>query len=176
MNWRVDMKETEIHIHLDGQQDGPVHVFVHGPDDEVTAVAADDDGSSTDSDHDLESMLARFEAFDATTSVRELFHQLSAQGWTALTPKPRGGRTKSEAAYLRMVFVGAETKVRIYLNTTALIASGQSEQAIVKEMPGAQERSRDVYVYHSGSNGDLANALAAAEALRNYADGQTVGS
>ncbi len=170
------MNETEIHIHLDGQQDGPVHLFVHGPVDEVTAVATDDDGPSPDAEHDLESMLARFEAFDATTAVRELFHQLTAQGWTALTPKPRGGRTKSEAAYLRMVFVGTENKVRIYLNTTALIASGQGEQAIVKEMPGAQEKSRDVYVYHSGPNGDIANALAAAEALRSYADGEAVGS
>jgi dienelactone hydrolase len=118
---------------------------------------------------ELEDMLARFEAFDPTTKAREVCRQLIAQGWHASTPKSRGGRPKSDTAYVRFTYRGPRGQVVLYLNTEALVSDGQTVREFVSALPHAEVRKSAVRFRHSD---DLDQAVAAADSLRRWAAGE----
>jgi hypothetical protein len=114
-----------------------------------------------------EAMLARFVAYDPTSKARLVYEAAIAAGWMAFTPEPRGGKTKSDAAYVRFVYDGSARKATVYLNTNSVFTTGAKEKAVMAQLPGADVRT-DVYVAHK----QLDQALDALDAIRRWADGE----
>jgi hypothetical protein len=159
-------QQQEIHIHLPLQFKGIVHFHI-GEDAESAAPPNIGDGAVSTSP--TEAVLQRFESFDPGTVAREVYKELTSTGWVSYTPTSRDG-SESKSAYLRLVYTGAKAgRVTLYLNTKALVSTGAKEREVAASLEGAEIHKTDIYIYHS--DGRLQQALAAAEELRQWADG-----
>lgn len=161
------MSEKHIHFHLPADA-GTIHITVTGNDIEVTSEEATSTGESSDA---VEQMLRRFEGYDALTGARELTEAMLERGWQVFVPQPRGGTT-SEAAYLRLVLVGARRKATLYMDSASLFAAGKGEMAVFAELGGVEVRPAQIRVDHSGDRGGSVNAaLVAVSAAEHWAAG-----
>ncbi len=167
----------EVHLHLPAGFRGVIHLHVGadagadaGP-AAVRPVREDPEAAVGDEPPDaaIEEMLQRFEGYDAHTAARRVYAEMIRSGWDPFLPRPRGGRTKSDAAYIRLVCRGSTHRVTLYLNSAALMSSGTRERDFVRQLPGADPQNEDVYLHYS--EGRETAALAAAEDLRLWADG-----
>jgi len=161
-------KRTEIHIHLPGDLEGPVHVYVHGADVETRTLPTGNGVATTSTD--VEQILKRFEAFESTTVARQVHDALVEQGWEAHAPASRNGDS-SKASYVRMLYRGTEREVSLFLNTVALVSARAKAKEVAASLEGAElHADESVYLYHD--HGKLDQAIAAADALRRWANGE----
>jgi hypothetical protein len=167
------MQPVEIHIHLSGLGDAAgqeVHVYVHGADGDVAPSANNGTAAPvTVLSREIQAMLARFENHDPDSAARRMFEGLTAAGWEPRLPQGRGGKGRSSASYIRMIYKGSKAKVATYINTVALICDGKNAREAAQAIPGAETHSAGVYFYFNKNR--LEQALAAVEALRRWADG-----
>ncbi len=184
----------DLHIHLPAGLTGTVHVHVNidgsshllqaAASAEAAASAAvpapapapaqgsgepDRPAGDAPDDDEVQEMLRRFERYDADTAARTVYETLLSRGWRPFLPKARGGKTKSAAAYIRLVYRGSSRRVTLYLNSSALVSAGTSEREFATSLPGADVQSEDVYLHHSDNR--AGQAVDAAEALQRWADG-----
>ncbi len=97
-------------------------------------------------------MLDPFEAFDPSSDARAIHQALLADGWQPFTPKARGGKSKSEAAYIRFLHEGTARTARLYLNSIAAYMQGIGERGFCAPLPGADiQPNGDVYFYFGGT-------------------------
>jgi hypothetical protein len=147
-----------------------VHVYVHGADVETTTLPPSGSSAATTSTA-VEQMLRRFENFDPTTAARQVHDQLVARGWDAVVPVSRDGKATSGSSYLRLIFRGSNRKAVLYINTKALVSNAAKQHAVAVKLDGAEvHNGKETYLYHD--TGRVQQALAGAEALERWANGE----
>jgi hypothetical protein len=175
-------ESLELHLHLPPGLTGVVHVYVgstgeansrHAGEPTSKPATALQAAESPAAEAQVDAMLARFERHDPASAARAVYRALVEQGWMPQLPQPRGGKPASAAAYVRLVYAGRRRKVSLYLNSAVLTSAGRSERDFVSGLPGAQVRNDDVYLPLDAGRAD--RAVENAEALRDWADGQTPG-
>jgi hypothetical protein len=165
----------DLHIHLPAGLTGTVHVHLVTDGKTPSATGAftmDAVSSDSDGDGDLADMLDRFEAFDPASAARAIYQALIPEGWQPYTPKARGGKGKSDAAYIRFAHLGEIGAAKLYLNSVAAYVQGRGERAFCARLPGAEvQPNGDVYFYFSGGKTD--QVLEAASKLRAWTENAT---
>lgn len=169
-------ESADLHLHLPTGFQGVIHLhFGEGASGPAVAAGAapalgerQPDGLANAG---IEEMLGRFETFDAATAARRIYEEMITVGWEPFLPQPRGGKEKSEAAYIRLVYRGTARRVSLYLNSAVLTSSGTRERDFVSQLPGAEPQRDDVVLHHS--DGRHERALEAVKRLRQWADGIT---
>lgn len=143
---------------------------VHADQDELGG-GVSGPSSLAPADAQLERMLQRFEGFDPTTAARVLYRTMVQRGWEPYAPQPRGGR-ESGAAYVRLVYVGRERRISLYLNTVSLSTDSQAVRAIASKVDNAALHDDALYLYHSEGRTDA--AIAGVMRLEQFANGDLV--
>lgn len=166
-------QSLDLHIHFPAGLSGTVHLHL-GTDGETPSATGAFTVGEAGSDSDVADMLERFEAFDPSSAARAIFQALISDGWQPYTPKARGGKGKSDAAYIRFAHLGKIRPAKLYLNSVAAYVQGISERALCASLPGAEvQPNGDVYFYFGG--GKIDPVLDAASKLRAWTDNSTDG-
>lgn len=156
-----------VHLHIPDDFVGELHVHVGAP-----AEAVDPSPPHTVGTHssDLSKILRRFEAHDPTTQARTVLDVLCDRGWQAFPPASRTEGSKSKAAYIRLIYKGAERQASVYLNTVALIFARKEASELAEGMDHAElHPDGSLYIYHSAGRVD--EALEGMSQLEHWADG-----
>jgi hypothetical protein len=145
--------------------------FDHAGSKSDAEIGVPEGGNSNPNVNKVDEMIERFEQFYSLTCARVVLNHMVFTGWTAYTPKPRGDRSQSSGTYIRLVYSGARRPVTLYLTSVALVSAGAAEREYMASRPRADPRTlREVYFHHKDNHPD--RAIAAADALRMWADGQ----
>jgi hypothetical protein len=132
-----------------------IHVWLHHPDEQPDPKP----------DATVEAALARYLAGDPESKARQVHEAMTAAGWTPQASSPT-------VSYIRHAYQGTAHRVVLYLTGLALGSRAERERAFARTLLGAtvvgEKRTR---WFHSGPNGDAAQAIQAAEVLRKWADG-----
>lgn len=161
---------SDLHVHLPEGFSGIVHIHRDG--DVATISAGSAEATTTASTADVEAILSRHETHDLHSNSRQVYEALLADGWQPYPPTARSGDGPSNASYIRMVYTGNKYRSVLYLNSVALVSSGAADREFLSGLPGADVRTSEVYLNHSGDQAE--QAIANAAALRARADGEDV--
>lgn len=128
-------------------------------------------GSAPVEAQSIETLLARFEAYDPATNARDLLDHLSAAGWIAHAPQNRGG-ANTAPSYIRLTRTGVR-RATAYLNSASVFVAGKAERQALATVPEGREQPSGIYVDHSPTRGgNLQQAITAMDHLTAWTDRQ----
>lgn len=121
------------------------------------------DGITRTTDDAVAAMLNRFVRYSGSESSRLIHDELIASGWKPSTP--------SKSTYIRWTYAGKQQQASLFQNSGQLVVASNRLVDAVRDLPGADLRlPKNEVVFSYGGDADA--ALAAAEAVRQFVDGE----
>lgn len=122
------------------------------------------DGITRTTDEAVAAMLKRFVRYSGSDASQLIHDELLANGWTPSTPP--------KSTYIRWSYPGQRQPASLFQNSGQLVVASNRLVDAVRGLPGADLRlPKNEVVFSYGA--DVQPALAAADAVRRFADGST---
>ncbi|NYE38008.1 hypothetical protein F4692_003153 [Nocardioides cavernae] len=121
------------------------------------------DGIRRTPDDAVAAMLSRFVRYSGSESARSVHDELLATGWTPSTPP--------KSTYIRWTYPGKRQQASLFQNSGQLVVASNRLVDAVRDLPGGELRlPKNEVVFSYGA--DTGGALAAADAIRRFVDGE----